>query len=651
MRRTSNDTTYDNCDRIDLGANASSFVWDNLHSAFHVDPNGRFSSAGCQVVCGLPKSTARGNAPETGPWKTFIDTAYATFAAQSRFVYLLFTADELGVIANNDPGKVQTVVKFGSSGALVKKVQDALIASGELSGESDSDFGRQSLKALLQFQEKKFGPGSVDGVCGPDTAAALGVNLPMLNGAELPTLMPVPEQAGTDGPDIPDESDLAAFDLEIILAKLGLIPKSGAPAGTGAAPPPAPTPAAQSQFSHDTFFTDADRNLFSPPLNDAQRGGMREVLDYWLTHHRESDPRWLAYIFASIYHETGHKMIPVREGFKSSDKDARDHVRMMFIKGIVNRDYAEPVGGISYFGHGRVQTTHLQNYQKLSLRFGRDFVKDPSLLLDSRIDVEVAVEGHIEGLWTSRQLSEFISGGKCNYKDARRIVNGQDKADLIASYAVSFEWAIGMATRTVPVADTKTTTPLPEIGKVPASGQQGDTTMSDTNDVLARLTRISESLAVLLSTSSLSSATPGSDSGTEEARQQRIAAAKAVFNELSAGNPALSKVNGALGETMGKLLDCKKSAIGIIGALVTALVGGSTGDSLLGKLVGGVTSAAPILGGLSGPILPIFLAMSAWGVIGKFEKWNIGKRYPLGIPAIKMAPVCDRGQGGEAVGQ
>jgi hypothetical protein len=82
------------------------------------------------------------------------------------------------------------------------------------------------------------------------------------------------------------------------------------------------------------------------------------------------------------------------------------------------------------------------------------------------------------------------------------------------------------------------------------------------------------------------------------------------------GASQLGPVNGALGQTLGSALDGKKSAIGIIGAMVTAVLQG------VGPELG---TALPVVGsfnGLGQAALPIFLAMAAWGVLGKLEKWS-----------------------------
>ena len=86
----------------------------------------------------------------------------------------------------------------------------------------------------------------------------------------------------------------------------------------------------------------------------------------------------------------------------------------------------------------------------------------------------------------------------------------------------------------------------------------------------------------------------------------------------------LGKVNGALGETLGKLLDGKKTAIGLLGAVATPLLSHASGTATLGPLLGALTPAI----GLSGFALPVFLGLTAWGVLGKMEKWSQGTAPP-----------------------
>jgi lysozyme family protein/peptidoglycan hydrolase-like protein with peptidoglycan-binding domain len=94
------------------------------------------------------------------------------------------------------------------------------------------------------------------------------------------------------------------------------------------------------------------------------------------------------------------------------------------------------------------------------------------------------------------------------------------------------------------------------------------------------------------------------------------------------GKPMLGQVNGALGETIGKLLDGKQTALGIGGSLITALLSSVTASPNAGGLaglLGTIVSAVPGLGQLA---MPISLALAAWGVLGKMEKWAQGTAPP-----------------------
>jgi len=86
----------------------------------------------------------------------------------------------------------------------------------------------------------------------------------------------------------------------------------------------------------------------------------------------------------------------------------------------------------------------------------------------------------------------------------------------------------------------------------------------------------------------------------------------------------LGQVNGAFGETLGKLLNGRKTAIGILGTVLTSVLSQVPAGSGLGQVLATLTPAA----GLSGFAMPIFLAISAWGMLGKFEKWAQGTAPP-----------------------
>ncbi len=99
-----------------------------------------------------------------------------------------------------------------------------------------------------------------------------------------------------------------------------------------------------------------------------------------------------------------------------------------------------------------------------------------------------------------------------------------------------------------------------------------------------------------------------------------------LVNPASKSQP-LGQVNGALGQTIGNLLNGTKTAAGIIGALAPALLGNVPAGSGLADIL---TKITPFTGavGFSGYTMPIFLALAAWGVLGKLEKWAQGTAPP-----------------------
>ena len=185
------------------------------------------------------------------------------------------------------------------------------------------------------------------------------------------------------------------------------------------------------------LFFDSIRPMFGS-LSAKQVGGIETLLDAW-EEYGTLDLRHLAYIFATVHHETGKMMVPVRECFAKSDVSARHCVR--------RRRYGKSVGPFShvYYGRGRVQNTWHANYRKLTERFGIDFEQFPDKLLANRPDARVTIIGHMEGIWTTKRLSDYIKGDKCDYRNARRIVNGRDKARKIAKYARKYEKALLLA--------------------------------------------------------------------------------------------------------------------------------------------------------------------------------------------------------------
>jgi peptidoglycan hydrolase-like protein with peptidoglycan-binding domain len=118
---------------------------------------------------------------------------------------------------------------------------------------------------------------------------------------------------------------------------------------------------------------------------------------------------------------------------------------------------------------------------------------------------------------------------------------------------------------------------------------------------------------------------PSSGASQTERLRKTIELLSAILSPgTAAKTQPLGQVNGALGDTIGKLLNGKKTAIGILGAVITPILSHVPPGTGLGQVLGMLTPAA----GLSPFAMPIFLGLAAWGVLGKMEKWAQGTAPP-----------------------
>ncbi len=207
-----------------------------------------------------------------------------------------------------------------------------------------------------------------------------------------------------------------------------------------------------------TFFSQARRDLFGGTLVQGQVDGITAILDEW-EHRRLSDPRWLAYMLATPYHEVDRTMQPIRE----YGGNVYFH-RMYDIEGARpgvarNLGNLRPGDGVKFQGRGLVQLTGRRNYAQMSAlvtrqRFGVDLEQDPDAAL--RLDIAVAVmfEGMLRadsrfGDFTGVALEDFFDATRDDPVNARRIINGLDRAELVAGHHRRFLAAIAAASRAV----------------------------------------------------------------------------------------------------------------------------------------------------------------------------------------------------------
>ena len=187
---------------------------------------------------------------------------------------------------------------------------------------------------------------------------------------------------------------------------------------------------------------------------------------------------FLAYVLATAWHETGGKLLPVTESlnysaaalkrkkkyFTAAEAEAlgRTKTHSANQEAIANKMYSNRIGngdeasgdGWKYRGRGYVQITGRRNYAEMSVRCGVDMVANPDLALDHKTSMKILFEGMVDGTFTGSAMRRWIKPGVMkDYVSCRRVVNGTDKADLIAGYAGRFE---GKLEGYNPVADSKT---------------------------------------------------------------------------------------------------------------------------------------------------------------------------------------------------
>jgi hypothetical protein len=129
-----------------------------------------------------------------------------------------------------------------------------------------------------------------------------------------------------------------------------------------------------------------------------------------------------AYVLATAYWETARTVKPVQEAFWLSDNWRRKNLRYY-----------------PWHGRGYVQLTWEKNYRRASKEIGVDLVSDPREAMNPETATKVLVAGCKGGWFTGKKLSDYITDGKSDYVNARRVVNGTDKAKAIAALAEEYE--------------------------------------------------------------------------------------------------------------------------------------------------------------------------------------------------------------------
>lgn len=216
-------------------------------------------------------------------------------------------------------------------------------------------------------------------------------------------------------------------------------------------------------MNNTTFFAYARRAPFGGRLSQAQVDGTNAILAE--AAKRRLGAKQTAYILATVFHETGGKMQPVVENLNYTTaaqikrtwparfptiESAKPYVRQP--QKLANKVYGGRMGnntqndGWLYRGRGLPQITGKDNYQKFGI------ADDPDAALQLDVAIRILFEGMVDGKFTGRRLDNYFNANKEDPESARCIVNGTDKASLIAGYYRNFLDSLTAARELKPVS-------------------------------------------------------------------------------------------------------------------------------------------------------------------------------------------------------
>lgn len=181
------------------------------------------------------------------------------------------------------------------------------------------------------------------------------------------------------------------------------------------------------------FYSYIEKQLFFGSLKDSHIENIENILRHWeLSSYK--DLRWLAYMLGTTFHETAFTMRPIEEYGRGKGLPYGRKIKQS------GERYSYP--DELYYGRGYVQLTWYENYERFGKLLGVSLLERPSLALDKDISAKILIEGMARGLFTGVGLSKYFNDDKSDWRNARRVVNGIDRAQTVAEYAKVFYEAL-----------------------------------------------------------------------------------------------------------------------------------------------------------------------------------------------------------------
>jgi hypothetical protein len=196
-------------------------------------------------------------------------------------------------------------------------------------------------------------------------------------------------------------------------------------------------------FDRQTFFEMYIDQFGALPSD--QLDALNLLLDFMEDDTDISDIRWFAYMLATVKAEhSDFKPGPESHALWSQHTGPGDYAE----------EVAAPDGSLHrYFGRGYVQLTWLKNYKSVGngIGMGDQLANNPDLAMDPNTAYSVMSYGMRNRTFTGKELSDYINGNNADYVNARRIINGLNRAQEIAGYATAFETMLNTSWRLIPI--------------------------------------------------------------------------------------------------------------------------------------------------------------------------------------------------------
>lgn len=203
-------------------------------------------------------------------------------------------------------------------------------------------------------------------------------------------------------------------------------------------------------------------------LSSANKKGLEYILKTAKSDKDITRVNELAYMLATTKHETAHTFRGIKEYGQGSGRSYGKEIEVSY----TDAAKKTKVYKNKYFGRGYVQLTWGYNYQRVDEKLGygkypnknktkpEDFNKgftisdaiksvylNPDKVLEQENAYIAMVYGMQKGIFTGKKISDYVNNVKTDYYNARRVINGIDKATDIAAYAENFEIILLLSTK------------------------------------------------------------------------------------------------------------------------------------------------------------------------------------------------------------